>query len=309
MGQATDVFVIGGGPAGLAAAIAARRRGLAVIVADGAEPPIDKACGEGLMPDAIAALQKLGIALDPAEGFPFGGIRFLDPSGDQVDATFPFGQAIGLRRVLLHQKLIERAERLGITLLWKTCVTGLVPEGVLVGRGKTVAARWIVGADGMRSRVRRWAGLNASGAQQPRFAFRSHYHVRPWADFMEVYWGRNAQAYVTPVSDEEICVVLMSRKPGVRAESIPDRFPSLAQRLASAQMSAERGELTLTRSFKRVYRGRVALIGDASGTVDAITGEGLRLSFQQAEALAAAMESGDLAGIKRRIGALHVAPR
>ncbi|MGB8062426.1 MAG: FAD-binding protein, partial [Candidatus Sulfotelmatobacter sp.] len=47
----TDVFVIGGGPAGLAAAIAARKCGLRVIVADAAQPPIDKACGEGLMPD------------------------------------------------------------------------------------------------------------------------------------------------------------------------------------------------------------------------------------------------------------------
>ena len=52
----TDVFVIGGGPAGLAAAIAARQQGLRVLVADGAKPPIDKACGEVLMPDAITAL-------------------------------------------------------------------------------------------------------------------------------------------------------------------------------------------------------------------------------------------------------------
>ena len=41
----TDVFVIGGGPAGLATAIAARQRGFDVVVADGAQPPIDKPCG------------------------------------------------------------------------------------------------------------------------------------------------------------------------------------------------------------------------------------------------------------------------
>jgi menaquinone-9 beta-reductase len=46
MGFATDVFVIGGGPAGLAAAIAARAKGLRVTVADGGVPPIDKPCGE-----------------------------------------------------------------------------------------------------------------------------------------------------------------------------------------------------------------------------------------------------------------------
>ena len=51
--DATDVFVIGGGPAGLAAAIAARGRGFRVLVADGAQPPIDKACGEGLLPTGV----------------------------------------------------------------------------------------------------------------------------------------------------------------------------------------------------------------------------------------------------------------
>jgi len=58
----TDVFVIGGGPAGLAAAIAARRAGFDVVVADRSQPPIDKACGEGLMPDGLSALQRLGVS-------------------------------------------------------------------------------------------------------------------------------------------------------------------------------------------------------------------------------------------------------
>ena len=62
MGQIfdTDVFVVGGGPAGLGCAIAARQHGLRVIVADSAQPPIDKACGEGLMPDSLEVLAQPG---------------------------------------------------------------------------------------------------------------------------------------------------------------------------------------------------------------------------------------------------------
>src|SRR5206468_1142466 len=72
----SDVFVIGGGPAGLAAAIAARRTGFAVTLCDSRHPPIDKACGEGLMPGALAAAKDLGIDPRAAASFPLRGVRF-----------------------------------------------------------------------------------------------------------------------------------------------------------------------------------------------------------------------------------------
>lgn len=292
MGQETDVFVVGGGPAGLAAAIAARQRGFSVVVGDGAEPPIDKACGEGLMPDTLAVLRRLGISINPSEGFAFRGIRLLGEA-TQVDANFPAGQGVGLRRPVLHQRMIEQAEKLGVTLLWRTCVSGLSPQGLAVS-GTFIAARWIVGADGMRSRVRRWCGLETPVAARPRFAFRRHYRIEPWTDCVEIYWSRNAQAYVTPVGRHDVCVVLISRSAAVRSASITKEFPELAARLALAEAGPDRGAVTLTCGFTRVCHGRVALIGDASGSVDAITGEGLYLSFQQATALADALASGDL---------------
>jgi menaquinone-9 beta-reductase len=292
MGQKTDVFVVGGGPAGLAAAIAARQRGFDVTVADGAEPPIDKPCGEGLMPDTLSVLRELGININPAAGFAFRGVRFIG-EGAEIDASFPSGPGIGLRRPVLHERMIAQAERLGVNLLWRACVSGLAPHGVIVG-GKTVAARWIVGADGIRSRVRRWSGLEAPVMAQRRFAFRRRYHIEPWTDCMEVYWGDNAQAYVTPVGRRHLCVVLISRNPAVRSTSLAADFPELGERLKSAEAGSDEGAVTFTCGFRSVYRDRVALIGDASGSVDAITGEGLCLSFRQATALAEALSCGDL---------------
>ena len=70
----TDVLVVGGGPAGLAAAIAARRKGMRVRVVDGAVPPIDKACGEGLMPDALKGLAEPGVRLPEGGGGVFRGM-------------------------------------------------------------------------------------------------------------------------------------------------------------------------------------------------------------------------------------------
>jgi flavin-dependent dehydrogenase len=293
MVNTTDVFIIGGGPAGLATAIAARQRGFEVIVADGATPPIDKPCGEGLMPDSRAALCKLGIEIPAEDSHPFRGIRFL--SGDlSVDASFPSGTGIGVRRTVLHRIMIARAEELGIRLLWQTPVTGLQPESLRLGGGHVVRARWIVGADGVQSLVRQWAGLDNYRVDRTRFAFRRHYRISPWTDCMELHWGPKCQVYVTPVAADEVCVALISRDPHLRLDAALTVFPELLARLRGAEPSAERGAISSTRKLNRVHNGRVALVGDASGVVDAITGEGLCLSLLQAEVLADCFAAGSL---------------
>jgi flavin-dependent dehydrogenase len=297
--NSTDVFVIGGGPAGLAAAIAARQRGFRVAVADGAQMPIDKPCGEGLMPDGLAALEKLGIAVEAEHSYPFRGVRFLH-AGLAVDAAFPNqSSGRGIRRTVLHRLIAERASRLGVDFLWRTPVTGIAADGVQLGSYK-VTARWIIGADGGNSRVRRWAGLDAFRTRHCRYAFRQHYHVAPWTDRMELYWGRQGQIYLTPVANDQVCVALISRDPKLRLTEALQKFPELKSRLDGTDVSsAERGALTATCKLKRVRRDNIALIGDASGTVDAITGEGLCLAFSQAMVLADCLRAGDLARYER----------
>jgi flavin-dependent dehydrogenase len=191
--------------------------------------------------------------------------------------------------------MVEAAAAAGVRMLWGAPAGGIGPDGVSIA-GETVPARWIVGADGFHSRVRRWAGLAVKPPVSQRFGFRIHYRVAPWSDYMELHWGSGCQIYVTPIGPQEVCAALISRNPRLRLDEALAQFPQLAARLAGApRATTERGAVTATRTLPRVYRGNLALIGDASGSVDAITGEGLCLSFHQAIALADSLAAGDLA--------------
>jgi len=306
--DATDIFVVGGGPAGLATAIAARQRGLQVVVADGATPPIDKACGEGFLPDGVAALERLGIRIPAEQTWRFRGIRFW--SGERkAEAVFPEPSCgFAIRRTALHRVMLERAEHLGAELSWDTPVTGVSADGIHMGN-HFVRARWIIGADGANSRVRRWAGLDRPRPRM-RYAFRQHFRVAPWTDFMEVYWSETCQGYATGVGHDKVCVALASRDAGLRLEDGLKSLPALQARLHGAEIiSRERGALTGNRQFARLWKRNVALIGDASGTVDAITGEGIGLAFSQAMALADCLRSEDLETYERKHRKLALRPK
>ena len=291
-----DAVVVGGGPAGLAAAIAATRAGLSVLLADVHRPPIDKLCGEGILPDGLVALEKLGVNLADAGGAPFQGISFQDDQSS-FTARFPGRAGLGLRRTALHEALTAAADREGVTMRWQTRAE-LQGSGLLRVGKETIRCRYVIGADGHRSQVRQAAGLSAGPARLrkgQRLASGQHYAVTPWSRFVEVYWSGRTQAYVTPVGTDEVGVAFISADAEVRPDACLDLFPTLREKLGGAEVLGRvQGGTSIMLRLPQVVTERVALIGEASGSVDAITGEGLALGFRQAMALADAMEGGDL---------------
>lgn len=186
---------------------------------------------------------------------------------------------------------------------WKTRIE-LCPAQKAMLDGRALSYRYLVGADGESSQTRTWAGLDQVKLHSSRFGFRAHFEFasesgavkHPGSSYVEVHWGDAGQAYVTPVGERRVCVAVVSRShsPGT-FRNVIDSIPVLRESLSQAkQLTPQRGAVTTTSSFRRVVRGNVVLIGDASGSADAITGEGLAMGFRQALLLRDSIAEGGL---------------
>ena len=282
-----DLLVVGAGPVGLATAVGAALAGLDVVVVEPRGGPIDKACGEGLMPDALARLARLGV--DPP-GVEFRGIRYVRDH-HVAEAHFSAGPGRGVRRTTLQQALARRAQEVGVRLLDGRVESIEQDDEAIHAAG--VTARYLVGADGLHSTVRRLTGLAAPHDGPQRFGVRQHFDRAPWSDLVEVYWLRDCEVYVTPVADRVVGVAVLGGAP-ISLEAAVRRLPVLADRLGDAvAVSRQRGAGPLRQVTARRTAGRALLVGDAAGYVDALTGEGLRVGFSEAEAVVRAVLADD----------------
>ena len=290
-----DLIVVGGGPAGLATAIAAAQAGFAVTVLERRRFPIDKACGEGILPGGVVQLGLLGVTI--ADCMPLEGIRYVQEDGTSAAARLPPPGGLGVRRTVLSRVLLERARVLGVD----------VREGCALDRheidssrvrvehtGGRLDAELLVAADGLHSPLRQAAGLDRPARGRKRFGVRQHFVCAPWSHEVEVHFAPGVEAYVTPVGAECVGVALLCER---EARFDLEPFPALRDRLAGCAPASElRGRGPLLQSARSPISDRLVLIGDAAGYVDAITGEGLSLAFTCAVGLAhilpAALASG-----------------
>ena len=289
---AYDVVVAGGGPAGLAAAIVAAERGASVLVLEQRAFPPDKACGEGLLPPAVRALDRLGVleAIAPADRRPFTGIRFVQEDGATATLPLPGEGGLGIRRTVLVEAMARRAARLGVTIADRTAVRGVErgrDAAVVTTSHGDVRALLVVAADGLHSPLRRAARLNAPpGRRRGRFAVRRHLAVRPWSTAVEVHVSSFGEAVVTPVSADAINVNVVWDPDTVDQPTFAtlcERFPALHARLAHAlPLSTIRGAGPMARLALRRTAERLVLIGDAGGFIDSIAADGMSMAFNAA---------------------------
>ena len=339
-----EVVIVGGGPAGSATAWYLARAGVDVLIVDRARFPRDKPCAEYLSPQASRILEAMG-ALDPVErsgAAQLGGMMVRAPNGERFTGDFAAehgfrgfrDRGLALRRRVLDAILLDRARIAGARVGEGTQVVDVVRDargrtvGVSVreptGGTRTLAARLVVGADGLRSVVARRLGLARRARWPRRVALVTHYHgVRGLDGRGEMHVTRSGYLGLADVGAGEtnVALVIPARRAlgiGARGEAYLERWisrdPHLADRFAGAtRVSPVLATGPFASAARRGWAPGAALVGDAADFFDPFTGEGIYAALRGGEMVGPfivdALGASDARGADRALAAYDAARR
>jgi menaquinone-9 beta-reductase len=294
---ATDIFIVGAGPAGTAAAITLARAGRQVTIIDKATFPRDKCCGDGLTAGALRILERLGVGPPDVPSWVTVDAAWVrSPSGHEVRFPMPpdgIFAAVAPRRQL-DDALLRRAAAAGAVIHQGHAFESIsmTDDGAALaisGLGD-VAARYVIAADGMWSPVRRAIGAGEPGYLGEWHAFRQYFSnvTGPAAERLYVWFEADilpGYAWSFPLPDGRANVGFgIARGHGISAQSMNTRWPELLARphIAAALGPDAVGEgrhlawpIPARVDSATLSKGRVLLVGDAACLTDPMTGEGI----------------------------------
>jgi menaquinone-9 beta-reductase len=301
----TDVAIVGGGPSGATTALLLARRGHRVTLFDGARFPRDKACGEGLMPPGVAVLQRLGLydAVLATGARPLRDVTYQHEGGrPAATAMFPNpptggpAAGLGVRRTAFDEVLVDALRREpNVTLHEGERVTGFIRDGsgAVAGvstAGDVVGATVVVGADGLHSSVRRWAGLAIPAPAGGRYGLAGHWRLDTSdRTGIRITFCAGHEWYEAPVGPDTLLVSVLTRQTTapVSARTYADAARTAVPAIRDADLVARPlGAAQFRQRARAASDGRVFLVGDAAGYDDPTTGDGLAIGMLLAERMA-----------------------
>ncbi len=294
-----NVAIIGGGPIGLYTAIKLARRGNKVTLFEKKSWPIDKVCGQGIMPSGVNNLLDIGIVFNPNTSFNFNSIEYIEDKyslhGDL------HGHAIGLKRTELSEQLFKIASlEPNINLRPETKIDSINEKEnhyTLSISSNELSFDFIFACDGLNSWTRKSTGHSKKRVFASRVGARVHYTTPPWSNSVQVYWSNSIEAYVTPISNKQIEVAFLWFQDSIQSKSdlrnkLLSHFPLLKDKLDEKQSQNDfRGYGPFSEVSSTIANKNLFFIGDAYHFLDGITGEGISLGMKASNIITDSFEN------------------
>lgn len=317
-----NALIVGGGIGGMSAAIALRRRGVAVTLID--SDPHWRVYGAGISLTGISlrAFADLGIFEEVCRrGYVSAGMRGRNVAGEEVmslpvpDEPAPIDSGGGIMRPVLHDILSTRVRQCGTDIRLGVKVDTLAQDGdgvdVAFSDGRSGRYDLVVGADGIFSQIR---GMLFPDAARPQFTGQGCWRVvgpRPaGVDRAEMYFGGPVKLGFNPVSQDEMYMFILEHVPGNPRFAEDAKLAHLKALMAPFGGDAAALRDSLTAQTEINYRplewllmpdpwfkGRVVIIGDAAHATTPHMASGAGIAAEDglvlAEELAAHADVGD----------------
>jgi len=297
--------IIGGGPAGLATAICLAEKGFEVTLFDKSTFPVDKVCGEGIMPTGVEFLKKHDLLnlINSNDKKEYYGVKYVANNAKTLEGRFKSGFGLGIKRTVLSEALYKKLTHFQNVKIYENSeLVDIYKNDDSVGveiandvNNKKYEFDYLIGCDGIISKVRKLCILESNKyIEHQRIGARMHFDTETWSDLVEVYWKDYIEAYITPVGSNIVQFAFIWDNKSVRPQSryrmdvgLKELFPQLFKRVEGCkQVSKLKTIGPIAVSSKKLYKNRVILLGDAYTYLDGITGEGISIAFKEAQCLA-----------------------
>lgn len=269
--------VIGGGPVGLYSALLLAKKGNVTIYEKGSWPK-DKVCGQGIMPSGVSLLKAQGIELNADNSYAFKGIKYIDK--ENILTGHFSKKPLGVKRTHLSQELYQKC------LATKNIS---LKENVKINSMEQLSNYdHIYACDGLHSTIRRLLNLDKHRTKNLRMGARFHVKQSPWSEFVEVYWNKSIEAYVTPVSRDTIEIAFLWYQDQISSganlhKRLKEFFPDLFSKINNNKIEQDFKAYGPFNSYSSVItQNNVTFLGDAYYFLDGITGEGISLGLKSA---------------------------